>query len=413
MEEELRIRRKRKKRLDKYKLRKICFWLVILALILLGSGYYILGHKTERVNRLIRVAVCGAVRKPAVYTMREGADLGMLVRKARGFRPDADMANVNLDRIVYNDSVYHIHAVAANETVLSNAFMREVHLSTNRAFSDLSKDVAAEFGDKEIRKYTILYVGLPAVYVLINYYPDFNRINFVHIPLSTLFLNNEYRLIDVFFTLDIYPTMRIIEHALKQKIDYYLIQDRYKFIDLIDMLGGVSVNLDKQFADSYTFKPGMNRLNGSEAWEYIKYLDWNQIDIKVKSPKSIDLIRADNFEVSPNTWERIYEIRNQRQRYTLQAMRKSFAAMDKKDQLYVIDHFKDVFQTDMSTSLLMDLYKDILSTKQFSFGALPGYYRSVDNKLFFYPDLPNFEMLEKEKIREWLVIKTNKAQTVY
>jgi hypothetical protein len=79
----------------------------------------------------------------------------------------------------------------------------------------------------------------------------------------------------------------------------------------------------------------------------------------------------------------------------------------------VIDHFKDVFQTDMSTSLLMDLYKDILSTKQFSFGALPGYYRSVDNKLFFYPDLPNFEMLEKEKIREWLVIKTNKAQTVY
>ena len=386
---------------------------MFLFLFALASCYYLSKEKT--VNQYIRVGICGAVRVPAVYTIREGSDIGMLIRLAHGLKPNANTTNVNLEFVVQHDSIYHIPSLGNenDEFKFRYELYTEVNRSIKSRFVDVTKKVSNEMQVKEIRKYSILYVGLPAVYVLINYYPDYNRINFIHIPHSTLFLNNEYRLSDIFFTLDINPTRKILEHTLKQKIDYYLIQDRSMFIDLIDKLGGVNVNLDAPYAEQYELSAGRQLIDGFHAWEYIRFLDWRNIEIKVKSEKQKDLIRKDNFEVSSRTWERIYEIRNQRQRYVLQGMRESFKSLPKQRQLNILENFSQLFQTDMSNSFLMQLYGDILTTKNFKFGSIPGYYSEEGDKLFYYPDLPNFEMLQEQQIRTWLEKRTGKDQTVY
>jgi len=404
----------KKKSISKYRKRKIWFWITLLSLLTLGIALYLLVNRVETPHRLIRVGICGAINRPAVYTMREGSDLSMLVLMAHGFRPNADIKRINFDRIVYNDSIYHIPANGKTGNYSKTiSLFKEVNRSINTSFKDVSKEVTAESNEPEIKQYSILYVGLPAVYVLINYYPEFHRINFVHIPHSSVFLYNEYRLSDFFFTLGIYPTMRMLENRLKQKIDFYMIQDRFAFIDLIDKLGGVEVNLDKQYAKEYELKDGQQTIDGFHAWEYIRFVDWKNLKLNVRNDKTINLIQKDNFRVEPRTWEQIYEIRNQRQRYVLLGMRKSFVNLGYGRQLDVIQNIHNEFTTDMTNEFLMGLYADLLSTRNFGFGSLPGYYSEEGNNLYFYPDLPNFDQLRKQEIRKYLEVRKGKEQTIY
>ena len=396
-----------------YKKRKICFWLVLILLTVIAIVVFFYFNRKITENKMIRVASCGCVNQRAVYTMREGSDLGMLIRLSKGFSLSADVAKVNLDRIVFNDSVYHIPCNSMTSSKQRYEFINKINQTITSSYKDFSKDVVVAAKQKEIEMYSILYIGIPAMYVLINYYPEFHRINFIHIPQSAMFLNNEYRLIDLFFTLDIYPTMRIIEHSLGQKIDNYMIQDRFNFIDLIDLLGGVEVNLDKPFATEYNLTPAKSELNGFYAWEFIRFLDWRNLKMTVKSDKKIDLVRSDNFETDPRNMERIYEMRNQRQRYVLEGMRRSFKSLSASDQLHVLDNFKNVFRTDMKVDFLMGLYKDILSSPSFSYGNIPGYYSAEGSKLFFYPDLPSFEMLRKREIRTYLEKRKDRKQVIY
>lgn len=398
---------------DIYRKRKIWFW-IILGLIFIASVliYFLLTNvSTEK--RYIRVGACGCVKQRAVYTMREGSDMAMLIRVANGFTLNADVTKVNLDRIVKNDSVYHIPCRGNSSASLRMSFVNEINRKIRASYTRLTDEVVAESNDKPIKSYSILYVGLPAVFVLINYYPEFHRINFVHIPHSSIFLNSEYRVIDMFFVLDIYPTMRIIERSLKQKIDFYMVQDRFNFIDLIDMIGGVNITIDEPYAEEYKLRAGKTMLDGYYAWEYIRFVDWRNIKMQVKSEKRKDLVRQDNFAIDPQTMEMLYEMRNQRQRQVLEGMRNSFRNLPKPDQLRVVDNFKNVFRTDMSPDFLIKLYSDILVSLHFSYGSLPGYYSKEKDKLFFYPDLPAFERLKKSEIRRYLEVRKGKTQVIY
>ncbi len=403
----------KKSKRNKYQKRKMWFWIFVGLVLLIALLIYLFYNKPVDDKRFIRVATCGCVKHEAVYTMREGSDLAMLIRLANGFTLNADVLKVNMDKIVKNDSVYHIPCKGRGSNSQRYAFIDEYNRTIKTSYKDLAKEVVAASNEKAIKSYSILYVGLPSVFVLINYYPEFHKINFVHIPHSATFLNNEYRIVDLFFTLDIYPTMRIAERVLKQKIDYYLIQDRFNFIDLIDLLGGVEVNLDAPFARQYELNKGVSTIDGFYAWEYIRFLDWYNIKMTVKSEKKKDLVRQDNFEVDPATMEMIYEMRNQRQRYVLEGMRKSFAGLDERDQLNVIENFKNVFRTDMNSEFLIMLYKDILSSPRFSFGTIPGQYSKEGKKLFFYPDMPSYDRLKQKEIRTYLEQRKNRNQVIY
>ena len=81
-----------------FRKRKIAFWMVLAGFIISGLMYWLvlplIEGKKERV--LIRVGICGAVNVPAVYSMKQGSDLGMLIHRGGGLMTSADLQAVNL-----------------------------------------------------------------------------------------------------------------------------------------------------------------------------------------------------------------------------------------------------------------------------------------------------------------------------
>lgn len=61
----------------------------------------------------------------------------------------------------------------------------------------------------------------------------------------------------------------------------------------------------------------------------------------------------------------------------------------------------------------MQMYGDLLSTPHFSYGNVPGYYSAEGDKLFFYPDYPEFELLKNKEIRTYLEHRKGMRQTIY
>lgn len=360
---------------------------------------------------MIRAGICGAIHRPAVYDLPQGADLAMLIRMGHGVTPMADLSRVNLDHIVMNDSIYHIPTNGdwGRARTLQDA-LNEVY--AGRSY-DLPDSIAASKYDKELKKYTILYIGIPAVYVLITYYPQKKNIQFTHIPNSTILLKNDYRISDLFFTLGIGPTKRIVENRLKVRIDHYLIQDRFTFSGLIDNMGGIDVRLDSSYASEYDLPAGVRHIDGFHSWEFVRFLDLKSRSLKVTDKKSMDVIRHDNFTAEPTQWAIAYEQRNQRQRIILNAMRHAFVGLSKSKQLDVVTNFHKSFETDIENGLLMSLYKDILSSPNFTYGSLPGYYSAEKGKLYFYPDYPSYKLILNSEVRSVLEQIKNKEQTVY
>lgn len=397
-----------------YRKRKIWFWAILIFLLFSCALLVFLLplFNREKIAPLIRVGICGEVQTPAVYTMSAGTDVAMLIRRADGLTFNADISHVNLDKMLQNDTIYHIPGRGYGHAA-STSMQQTLANTLSTKFNDVATAMAMEFNQKEIRQINVLYVGFPAVYMLINYYPDFGRISITHIPHSTLFLNNDYRLIDIFFTIGINPTVKLLENRLNQPIHYYLIQDRFSYIALVDMLDGIDIEIDKPFAEAYELTPGVGHFDGFHTWEYIRFLDMKRIKRTFTPGNKKDLIRMDNFKASPSEWQLAYDQRQHRQQVVMTALRKAYAKITPAEQLNVLNRITKTFETNIEPELMLKLYKDVLSTPDYSYGTIPGYYQNEGDKLFFYPDLPSFNLLRKQEIRANLEKRGNRSQTTY
>lgn len=396
---------------DPYKRKKLWFWVIIFLLFLLTALLVFLFSSRQRdlTRKIITVGICGEINRDAVYRVPEGSDLAQLIRKGNGLTYNADIRKLDLNRIVLNDSIYHIPGRSYTggmnmKTALSKAIALQYKL-TATPFA---------YPDKDINHLTILYVGFPAVYMLINYYPDQKRVSIVHIPHSTILLNNDYRLIDIFFTLGIDPTIKILENTLNQRINYYLIQDRFSFIDLVNMLDGIDLPVDQPFAEEYHLIAGKNHVDGFYTWEYIRFLDIKRINRKLIHEKDEDFVRKDNFKIPPKDLMLAYEMRQYRQRNVINALRHAYGLAGPAEQVTIIKNIVKSFETNIGKELVLNLYKDVLSTPSFSFATIPGYYSEEDDRLYYYPDVPGFKLLRNQEIMKFLnQDKNKKAQTVY
>lgn len=402
---------KKKHYTGKYRKRKICFWLALILLFLAFIlMYFYYPFKSRDNKHIIRAGICGAVKQPAVYSIPKGADLSTLVRLANGITADANIDDTDLGEIVMNDTIYHIQG--RGDKNRQAVFEKEVRDILSHSSLNSLGDTSIQANDS-IRQYNVLYVGLPAVYILIRYYPTMNRIDMTYIPHSTSLLVNDYRLIDIFFTLDIKPTMRLIENKLKCKIDRYMIQDRSGFIDMIDALGGLDINLDKSYADAYKLNPGKQRISGFHAWEYIRYIDMKSIKVHYSQGKDVDLIHKDNFKADPMAWQQIYNTRVHRQKLVLQSMYQSLLNAETEQQINFIQKFSLFVRTDMDKNYMISMYKDIYAKPQINLTVLPGYYQGEGDKLFYYPDVPGFNMLKNGEIRKNLKGVDKREQVIY
>jgi anionic cell wall polymer biosynthesis LytR-Cps2A-Psr (LCP) family protein len=126
-----------------------------------------------------------------------------------------------------------------------------------------------------------------------------------------------------------------------------------------------------------------------------------------------DLVRNDNFTVPPKNLELAYELRQYRQRIVMNALRNSYSKITAAGQLEIIRKISKTFETDISIELVMSIYRDILSSPKFSFATLPGYYSDETEKLYYYPDVPGFQLMRNQDIRNVIGIRTDKSQTIY
>jgi hypothetical protein len=392
---------------SRYRIRKSIFWGTLLALtsfILIFTNRSLKEH--EPIEH-IRVGICGAVNKEAVFTLQKNSDLSMLVRLANGLAPGADYAAINLNQIIENDSIYHIPWLNKEELSVKQPLARQI---TDSLILKLTENQKFE---KDPKMYSILFIGQPAVFVLINYSPELKLINFIQIPHNTLFLNNDYRLIDIFYTFDIQHTMQIVSSKLNIPIQYHMIQDRFEFMRVIELLGGIEIIVDNEFAQEYKLKAGKQRLDAFKTWEFIRFMDWkNQLRNRSKD-QTINLIRDDAFTIEASKLEYMYVLRSRRQRMVLQAMRDAFGKLPVDKQLKMIGTSDKLFNSNMDVAFLRKLYSDLLETPEFAFGSLPGYYSRESEMLFFLPDKPGFKMLLNQEIRRNTEQKSSKKQLIY
>lgn len=392
------------------RLRKYSFWGILAAVFLLATIFLILktvrDDDTAGAPKIIRVGIGGAVKKPAVYALPEGSDMAMLIKRAEGLTPMSDILKIDFDKTVHNDSVYCIprRFTGKTEPEMVASFEQAQTIPLPKIFTDTTHE--------EIKELNILYIGSPAVYVIINYIPEIQHLNFIHIPHSTVLLQNDYRLIDVLFTLGIEPTVNMLQSSLGIKIDYYMMQDRFTFIEMIDMLNGIQVNFDPVFAKEYNLKP-RTRLNGLLTWEYIRFLDLKNINRRASSSRGVDLITEDNFLISPADRQTAYEMRQHRQRLVIQAMREAFKEFAKGEQVMLINKLFRKFDTNIGIGIILDLYQDIMNTPNMSYGNLPGYYQNKGDNLYYYPDISAFRAQRNQQIRDNLNQSDPKRQTVY
>ncbi len=401
-----------------YKKRKFIFWILLAILFCLTNGILLRPIFFRNLDKhgSIRVGICGEVNRPAVYSMEKGSDLAMLIIKAHGTTSKADVPSINLNAILQNDSIYHIGAKrkAAARSLNRKEFPGRQDIKPPKLPAVQGKQGNDSLALPGVKVISVLYVGFPAVFVLIDFYPELDLINMTHIPHSTILLDNNDRLIDLFFTLGISPTSKSLEARLGYKIDYYMLQDKVCFVNMINGLGGVTVNIDKAFAEYYNIKKGESKMDGELAWEFVKFLDKRRITRADKNAKGIDLIRQDNFLIDPGELQQAYIVRQFRQKKVLKAMKKAFMGKSKREQAKVLALMSKELDTNIDLNFFLELYKNILTSSISSYTTLPGYYEKAGGDLYFYPDMPSFKMMKNKEIRTYLKDKGKiKETTIY
>ena len=110
-------------------------------------------------------------------------------------------------------------------------------------------------------------------------------------------------------------TRQTVENLLDVEIPYYILVNLSGIIELIDQLGGVTVNVDKRmyyvdyagglYIDLY---PGVQKLSGKQVMGYLRYRadggDFNRIDRQQKFLRSLasQMMSRDNLIRSPNLY---------------------------------------------------------------------------------------------------------------
>jgi len=389
-------RRRKYNHNNNYRRRKLIFWGVLLLAFIVAALLIFMPHlqREDLEAQTVRAGICGAVKIPAVYNVPKGADLAMLIRRAGGLTTDADIRNVDLDVIIQHDSIYHIPRRVRRPDDPDDAVSHISPWDFERllAIPPADTDVTQEFPD--IEQLNILYVGFPHVFIIINYYPSLQLANLMHVPYTTVFWGNEVRLMDIFFTMGIEMTAQVLSTRLQTTLDYYMIQDRASFTEMIDLLNGIRVNIDDHFAESYNLQPGPARVNGFLAWEFIRF----------RGPYFFESYsRTRSAYETPATRRTAQEMRYHRQRLVMTGMQNAFNQMSTTEQLGKVNQLRRTIESDLTIGRVQDLFQALRQTPRLQYGTIPGYY--AEDSDIFYPDIPSLNQFKNQMIRDQLAIR--------
>ncbi len=381
-----------------YQKRKLVFWILLSAGFVIAFLWILFPHFSRIGSRKheIQAGICGEVVNPGIYTCPEGADLAMLIRRAGGLTSHADIRNIDLDYLIFNDSIYHIPARLSRRRTVPE---EDLFIDPEKMPFVPEKQHAKPFDDildyPEIRQLNILYSGDSRTFILINYFPDYKLANLLLIPYTTVLYSSGITLQDLFFTQGVQQTMRVLENQFSIKIDHYLIQQRGSFIDMIDSLKGVEVKISEEFAASYNLTAGTLHLDGHHAWEFIRFMG---------HPYGYSEIRSFGLMLDPYRSPAIYKAalitRHHNHHHLMQSMQESFKQLNSAEQILGLYKLYRSVETDVSLNTIWGLYwlyQDITGPIRVSYGLFPGYY---DDETFYYLDTPSYNKLKQVFIRE-------------
>lgn len=288
------MKRKRLHRNLKKRLFLIVYFLAILVLVILLLSLPRSCSKSETNY----AAVGGCVNDPGVYPIYKGMTLYELIRKADGIKENADMSKFDPDMEVIPFETYCIPC----------------RIETKTKVKVIVPDIAPTKRDLPIimdsEHFSIIYAGLPRTFILIDVYPQLNQIFTSHIPWFTAVhdLSGGMKTIFEMYLIGGTPSLvRATSEITNQKIDYYFAQDRPAWINFINYLGGVKVDIPPDFAREYKVNSGTHIIDGYTSWFYITYI-------------SKEMRKIDNRTGSLN--------RITRQKYFMKELFKKFSDLD-------------------------------------------------------------------------------------
>jgi cell envelope-related function transcriptional attenuator common domain len=122
--------------------------------------------------------------------------------------------------------------------------------------------------------------------ILTSVDPDQNRVAVVSIPRDTKVSGSASGGFDKINAANVVggPDLAVqkVEEIMDEKINYYIEIDFEGFKDIIDTLGGVTINVDQRMykpSEGIDLQPGVQKLNGSDALAYVRFRGYLNGDI--------------------------------------------------------------------------------------------------------------------------------------
>lgn len=260
---------------------KIASYIISLIMIILIIIMILLSLRgCSRENDIIYAGVGGCVNDPGVYPVQVKTTLFELIMSAQGAKKNADLSKINLDKEISPWEVYCIPCKAPEKITIPP---QEPEIQVKHPEMPKLEDFP---------QINIIYAGLPRTYILITIYPQQELLLAGHLPWFTAIpdpVSGTKTLYETYLYEGTSGLVSGIQTITNKKIDYYFCQDRPAWINFIDLLGGIKVDIPESFAKEYYVNSGLHIIDGYTSWLYITFIskDMRKIDFKTGSHNRI------------------------------------------------------------------------------------------------------------------------------
>ncbi len=95
-----------------------------------------------------------------------------------------------------------------------------------------------------------------------------------------------------------------VNHLLGKDIEHYLVTDFQGFTGIVDILGGITVDVDEEVSKGIDLPPGIQRLEGENALKYVRYRGYPMADIgRIQHQQTFLMAVADELMQPRNIWK--------------------------------------------------------------------------------------------------------------
>jgi len=351
---------------EKKKSKALIIIFIICFLIALLSLKIIFFPSTTIEKEKIYAGIGGAINDGGVYEVNEDTRIYELIVLAKGLKERANIKNIDIEETVIPFEVYCI-------PYLSKKTFKKT-ITPKKAPPVKAKEPKMEIIGKKIN---FVYAGLPRTFLLVSVYPGLNYITTMHVPWYTL-ASAEFEyprtLYEVYLTGGIPFLLRGMRRITGETIDHYFAQDRPAWIHFIDYLGGINIDVPKDFSLEYHLQPGKQTINGLLAWELIRYISKEN-----RRNKSWITGSANRILLQKELMESLYE---------------KFRGLDIVNQAEIAKKILSEAETDMKVKDVIKFASANIINKKTKkeYLTLPGSIQEFDDRKMLIPDLNEYNI---------------------